>query len=72
MNKLILTALVLQMTLTDKIKARRESGQGTLEYVGMFAVAAIIVVTIIGLADGFDFGGIVTKAIAYVTSNLPG
>jgi len=71
MNKLILTALVLQMTLTDKLKARRESGQGTLEYVGMFAVAAIIVVTIIGLAKGFDFGGIVTAAIAYVTKALP-
>lgn len=67
MDKIITALIVLQLTATDKLKARREAGQGTLEYVGMFAVAAIVVVTIIGLASSWDFGSIVKAAIAKVT-----
>jgi hypothetical protein len=63
MHKLVLTLLVWQVATADKLKARREAGQGTLEYVGMIAVAAIIVVTLIAAASGFDFAGIITKAI---------
>ena len=68
MNKALELLIAFQ---TRMVMIRNERGQGTLEYVGMFAVAAIIVVTIIGLAKGFDFGGIVTAAIAYVTKALP-
>jgi hypothetical protein len=66
MHKLVLTLLVWQVAAAEKLKARRDSGQGTLEYVGMIAVAAIIVVALITAASGFDFAGIVTKAIQKV------
>lgn len=66
MNQLIVTILAWHLTTADKLKARRDAGQGTLEYVGMFAVAAIIVVALIGVASGFDFGSIVTAAITKV------
>ncbi|HYI57643.1 MAG TPA: hypothetical protein VEX66_05705 [Microlunatus sp.] len=69
MDKLLMTYLVLQGTLVDKLSKRRESGQGSLEYVGMFAVAAIIVVAIIGLAKGSlgsDLVAVITAAITKV------
>jgi hypothetical protein len=66
MHKLVLTLLVWQVAAAEKLKARRDAGQGTLEYVGMIAVAAIIVVALITAASGFDFAGIVTKAIQKV------
>ena len=49
MDKLFITLYVLQLTAADKLAAKvakvrnRESGQGALEYVGMIAVAAVIV-----------------------------
>ena len=42
MSKIALTLYFWQLTALDKVAARREAGQGTLEYVGMIAVAAII------------------------------
>jgi hypothetical protein len=65
MNKLFITLYLLQFTLADKVKARREAGQGTLEYVGMIAVAAVIIVAVIGVLKGADLGtwvgGFITK-----------
>ena len=70
MNKLILTALVLQMTLTDKLKARRESGQGTLEYVGMVAVACIIIAAVITVIKGVNPDTLLQGFIDKVTTAL--
>jgi hypothetical protein len=69
MDKLLMTYLVVQGTLVDKLSKRRESGQGSLEYVGMFAVAAIIVAAIILLAKGTlgsDLVAVITSAITKV------
>ena len=69
MDKLLMTYLVVQGTLVDKLSKRRESGQGSLEYVGMFAVAAIIVAPIILLAKGTlgsDLVAVITSAITKV------
>lgn len=70
MNNLVLTLLVWQMTAVDKIKARREAGQGTLEYVGMVAVAAIIIAAVIGVLRGFDLGEVLRGFIQQVIDAL--
>jgi len=56
MYKLVLALYLWQFTALDKIKARREAGQGTLEYVGMIAVAAVIIVAVIGVLQKADLG----------------
>ena len=66
MQKLLLTFFVWQLTAVDKLKARREAGQGTLEYVGMIAVAAIIIVAVVAVARSADIGSMLTAAIAKV------
>ena len=72
MNKLLFTAFVWQLTVADrvadKIKTRREAGQGTLEYVGVIAVAAIIVIALITAASNFKMDKLVTDAIKAVTT----
>jgi hypothetical protein len=50
-------ALVRTQIRLQQLVARGEAGQGTLEYVGMIIVAAIIVVTVITMAKGLDLGG---------------
>ncbi|WP_114559446.1 hypothetical protein [Desertihabitans aurantiacus] len=72
MNKIATTLLMLQMTLVDRLNNRREAGQSTLEYVGMFAVAAIIVVALITAASSFNLAQIVTDAITKVTTQAGG
>lgn len=56
MNKIAFTLVMWQLTAIDKLKARREAGQGTLEYVGMIAVAAIIIVAVIGVLKEAELG----------------
>lgn len=51
---------------------RNERGQGTLEYVGMVAVAALIVVAVIGVAKGVNLGGIITDAVGSVKGAITG
>lgn len=53
----------------DKIK-KNERGQGTLEYVGMIAVAAVIVVAVIGVLKGADLGTWVQGFITQVKSSV--
>ena len=57
------TSGALQTRITD-----RQRGQGTLEYVGMIAVAALVVVAVATTIKGVDLGSMVTAAIAKVTS----
>jgi hypothetical protein len=68
MNNLLLTFYVWHLTAVDKLKARREAGQGTLEYVGMIAVAAIIIVAVVAVAKSADLGSIFTAAVDKVKS----
>lgn len=63
MNQLFVTLVVWHLTAVDKLKARREAGQGTLEYIAMIAVAALVVVAVVGAFKGADIGGMVTAAI---------
>lgn len=68
MNHLLLTLLVLRGTVTERLQGRRDAGQGSLEYVGMIAVAAIIIaaVAVVATAAGPQIGAFITNAIAKV------
>jgi hypothetical protein len=68
MNNLLLSLMVLHTSLVDRIKGRRDAGQGSLEYVGMIAVAAIIIaaVAVVATAAGPQIGDFITRAIAKV------
>jgi len=46
----------------------RERGQGTLEYVGMIIVAAILVVAVLEVTDAVDLGGVFQTAVESVTN----
>ena len=46
---------------------RGERGQGTLEYVGMIIVAAIIVVAVLDATDSIDLGAIFSDNVSKVT-----
>lgn len=46
---------------------RGEMGQGTLEYVGMIIVAAIIVVAVLDATDQIDLGAIFSTNVSKVT-----
>ena len=70
MNNIALTFLVWQLTAVDKLKARREAGQGTLEYVGMVAVACIIIAAVIGVLRGVELGPLLQGFLDQVTSAL--
>jgi Flp pilus assembly pilin Flp len=74
MNKIAFTLYFWQLSFVDatvdRIKARREAGQGTLEYVGMIAVAAIVIVAVIGALKTADLKHFVSDAVTKVTSAL--
>jgi hypothetical protein len=63
MNNLLLTYLVLTGKLAPA--KRREAGQGSLEYVAMIAVAALIIVGVAAAAGpaGQAIGGMIQLAI---------
>ena len=70
MNNLMTTLLGTFLVLTSPVAPakRREAGQGALEYVGMIAVAAIIIVAVavVAKAAGPQIGAFITAAIAKV------
>jgi uncharacterized membrane protein len=49
MDKLIVSLLMLQATATNKLSARREAGQGTLEYIAMLLIAGVLIVALVGI-----------------------
>lgn len=55
------------MKLTAFRQRMRESGQGSLEYVGVVAVAAVIVIALIGFAKDWDITTLMTQAVTKVT-----
>ncbi|MFC7624055.1 hypothetical protein [Microlunatus sp. GCM10028923] len=52
MEKLFFNLYAWQLTVADKLRSRRESGQGALEYVGMIAVAALIIALVVAAVSG--------------------
>lgn len=69
MNNIMSHLLVSYMVLTGQVEPKkREAGQGSLEYVGMIAVAAIIIVAVavVAKAAGPQIGAFITAAIAKV------
>ena len=72
MNNIALTLIMWQLTAIDKLKARREAGQGTLEYVGMVAVACIIIAAVIGVLRGVNLDTLLEGFITRVTDALGG
>jgi hypothetical protein len=55
--------ITLRLHLTQALVRRGDAGQGTLEYVGMIIVAAIVAVAVMGVLKGVDLGGAVQKAV---------
>lgn len=55
------------MTRLGAVSRRDDGGQGTLEYVGMIAVAAILVVGILQATRSVDLAGFFTSAIEAIT-----
>jgi len=68
MNKLVTALVGTYLVLTNPTPKRREAGQGSLEYVGAIAVAALIVAALAGAAAGFgkEIGTVITDAIKKV------
>ena len=75
MNKLMTNLLGTFLVLTNPVapSKRREAGQGSLEYVAMFAVAAIIIVAVIAAATEAAPGlkAFIADAIAKVKAAIP-
>ena len=69
MNKLVVSLLMLQMTVTDKLRNRREAGQGTLEYIAMLLIAGVLIVALVGVFTGVG-DQLKTKVQAIVTAIL--
>ncbi len=58
--------------VADRIERRSDRGQGTLEYVGMVAVAALVIVAVVTAIKGANLGEVVGGAITKVTSAVSG
>jgi len=69
LRRLMLRRLMLRrLLLRGLMRLRRDdAGQGTLEYVGMIAVAAILVIAILQATKSVDLAGFFTAAIRSVT-----
>jgi hypothetical protein len=73
MDKLMISLFLLQSTVTDKVRTRREAGQGTLEYVAALALALIVIlalVTAFGTA-GTTLSTKVGKIMEHITNIAP-
>lgn len=62
-------SLVRTQIRLRQLAANRESGQGTLEYVGMIIVASIIVVAVLNVLGAIDLGAIFQKNVENVTNH---
>ena len=76
MNKLMTNLLGTFLVLTSPVTPakRREAGQGSLEYVGMIAVAAIIIALVAGVAktQGPTIAAFITDAVSKVQRAVSG
>lgn len=64
-------ALVRTQIRLQQLAAKGDAGQGTLEYVGMIIVAAIIVVAVLDVLDAIDLGAIFQTNVESVTDRTP-
>jgi hypothetical protein len=55
--------ITLVLALQTRVAERDEKGQGTLEYVGMIVVAALLAAAVIAAAKGVDLGSVFTNAV---------
>lgn len=65
MTRLYVALQLLVLDLTDP-ERRSERGQGTLEYVGMVAVACLMIVAVIGALKAFNVGSWITTQVTKV------
>ena len=72
MNQLLVTLYVWQLTAGDKLKQRREAGQGSLEYIAAIAVAAIIILAVVTAVNDADLGAWATGLINKIKSSTGG
>ncbi|HEU4545507.1 MAG TPA: hypothetical protein VM428_08085 [Microlunatus sp.] len=72
MNQLLVTLYVWQLTAGDKLKQRREAGQGSLEYIAAIAVAAIIIVAVVGAVNSANLGAWATGLIQKIKDSTGG
>jgi len=72
MNQLLVTLYVWQLTAGDKLKQRREAGQGSLEYIAAIAVAAIIIVAVVGAVNSANLGTWATGLIDKIKNSTAG
>jgi hypothetical protein len=59
--------LALYTRLT--VEAESDEGQGTLEYVGIVVIAALLVAAIVAAVKGADIGGFITTKINEIKNN---
>lgn len=64
MDKFMDAMMALQMRL---MTLRSERGQGTLEYVGMIIVAAIVVVAVLDVTNQINLGEVFSENLKKVT-----
>jgi len=60
-------AIVKTQIRLQQFIANREAGQGTLEYIGMIVVAAILIVGVVAAAGKAGLGAKFSKAITDIT-----
>lgn len=72
MNQLLVTLYAWHLTAIDKLRERRDAGQGSLEYIAAIAVAAAIVVVVIAAANQAQVGDFVTAMIDKIRESAGG
>ena len=70
MDKLMISLFLLQATATDKLRTRREAGQGTLEYVAALALALIVILALVGAFT--SAGQALSTKISSIVSGVTG
>ncbi|TWP35951.1 hypothetical protein [Leekyejoonella antrihumi] len=64
--------IATRVRIIKAVEGRDEKGQGTLEYVGMIALAALLVGAIVtAFGSGTALSGEVTKAINKISTIMP-
>ncbi len=69
MEKVFETLVAFQVRV---LAARNERGQGTLEYIGMIIVAALIVIAVLDVSETIDLGSIFQNNVDSVTERGAG
>ena len=55
--------IAVRIWLDKTVEGRRDAGQGTLEYVGMIIVAALVIVAVVGVLSPARFSSALTTAV---------